>query len=111
MGAIPGFEIVGEAASGEEAVAAAASLVPDLVLMDIKMPGIGGIEATRRIVEARPETLAVLLSTYRAEDLPSDARSCGAAAYVHKADFGPQLLRELFTRPIDPARRGRDALP
>ena len=117
--ATTGFEIVGEAASGEEAVALAASLAPDLVLMDIKMPGIGGIEATRRIVEVRPETMTVLLSSYRAEDLPADARSCGATAYVHKEDFGPRMLRDLwgqsrddaFVVPTAPARRGRRARP
>ena len=94
--ATPGFEIVGEAMSGEEAVALAESLEPDLVLMDINMDGIGGIEATRRIAEARPQTVTVLLSSYREEDLPSDARSCGAAAYVHKEDFGPEVLRRLW---------------
>jgi two-component system, NarL family, invasion response regulator UvrY len=91
-----GFEFVGEASSGEEAVALAGSLRPDLVLMDILMAGIGGIEATRRIAAARPGTVTVLLSTYRAEDLPAEARSCGAAAYVHKADFEAGLLRSIY---------------
>ena len=90
------FELVSEATSGKEAVALAGSLRPDLVLMDILMAGIGGIEATRRIAAAQPGMVSVLLSTYRAEDLPAEARSCGAAAYVHKADFEAPLLRAIY---------------
>ena len=62
---------------------------PGLVLMDINLPGINGIEATRRITAAHPEAVVMLLSTYRAADLPTDAGTCGAAAYVHKEEFGP----------------------
>ena len=101
----PGFETVAEAESGERAVELAAELAPDLVLMDINMDGINGIEAIHRITAARPGTLAVLLSTYRVEDLPADARSCGAAAYVHKEDFGPQVLRTLWENRGDPSWR------
>ena len=90
--ATPGFEVVGEATSGEDAVTQAEALLPGLVLMDINMEGIGGIEATRRIVAAHPEVRVVLLSTYDADDLPADARSCGAAGYVHKEQFGPDVL-------------------
>jgi two-component system, NarL family, invasion response regulator UvrY len=94
--ATPGFEVVGEASSGEEAADQADSLAPGLVLMDINMEGIGGIEATRRITAAHPAIRVVLLSTYDADDLPADARTCGAVAYVHKEDFGPdELLKAL----------------
>ena len=92
-----GFEGVGEAASGEEAVELAASLHPSLVLMDINLPGINGIEATRQIVAAAPDTVVIMLSTYRADDLPSDAADCGAARYVHKEDFGPAILQEIWS--------------
>jgi DNA-binding NarL/FixJ family response regulator len=92
------FELVGEATSGEEAVALVESLRPDLVLMDIAMAGIGGIEAAGAIRAAHPETVTVLVSTYREEDLPPEARACGAAAYLHKSDFGGQALRELWNR-------------
>jgi two-component system, NarL family, invasion response regulator UvrY len=99
----PGFDVVGEAQSGEEAVEMANSLEPDLVLMDINLPGINGIEAVRRIQQARPSTKAFLLSTYAVADLPSDARSCGAVAYIHKEQFMPNLLVELWGAGGDPA--------
>ena len=93
-----GFEVVGEVETGEASVEAVAELEPDLVLMDINLPGINGIEATRRILAARPEVAVILLSTYSESDLPADARDCGAIAYVHKEDFGPALVRELWEK-------------
>jgi DNA-binding NarL/FixJ family response regulator len=93
-----GFSLVGEAGTGEEALERVAELKPGLVLMDINMPGIGGIEASRRITTACPGTVVVLLSTYQADDLPAEAASCGAAGYVHKEDFGPGVLREIWDR-------------
>jgi DNA-binding NarL/FixJ family response regulator len=101
----PGFDVVGEAESGEQGVALATGLAPDLVLMDINLPGISGIEAVRQITAARPEALSILLSTYREADLPADARTSGAAGYVHKEDFGPVLLRELWENRGNPAWR------
>lgn len=91
-----GFAVVAEAESGEEAVDLAAAERPALVLMDINLPGIDGIEATRRILAAQPSTVVVLLSTYRAADLPDEAAGCGASRYVHKEDFGPAVLREVW---------------
>jgi DNA-binding NarL/FixJ family response regulator len=88
----PGFAVVGEAETGEDAVRLAAELAPRLVLMDINMPGINGIEATRQIVATAPDTVVVLLSTYRESDLPADALACGARRYVHKEDFEPGVL-------------------
>ena len=90
-----GFEMVGEAQSGEEAETMVDALSPRLVLMDINMDGIDGIEATRRIKAAHPEVVVVLLSTYSEDDLPTGARTCGAAAYLNKERFGPSALREL----------------
>jgi two-component system invasion response regulator UvrY len=94
--ATDGFTVVGEAESGEEAVDLVADLQPGLVLMDINLSGINGIEATRRITTAHPGTVVVLLSTYQAADLPGDSTSCGAAAYVHKEDFGPEVIRTVW---------------
>jgi two-component system, NarL family, invasion response regulator UvrY len=90
---LPGWHVIGEAASGEEAVEAVSRAQPTVVLMDINLPGISGIEATRRILAAFPAVRVVLLSTYQADDLPADALSCGAAAYVRKEDLSPKLLR------------------
>jgi two-component system invasion response regulator UvrY len=105
IGATKGFTIVGEAESGEEAVELAASVSPALVLMDINMPGIDGVEATRRIVAAQPGTMVILVSTYAAADLAADARSCGAAAYVHKEELAPRVLRDLWAAGGDPEWR------
>jgi len=102
VGMTAGFEVVGEATTGEEAVEMAAALEPDLVLMDINLPGINGIEAVRRIRAARP-VLAFLLSTYAEADLPADARTCGASAYINKERFAPQLLSALWESRGDPA--------
>jgi two-component system, NarL family, invasion response regulator UvrY len=93
--ATPGFEVVGEAESGEEAVELADSLSPRLVLMDINLPGISGIEATRRIIASHPGTRVVLLSTYATADLPPDATTCGATTYLNKEDLTPATLRAL----------------
>ena len=87
-----GFEVVDEADSGELAVEKAAGLHDGLVLMDINLGGITGIEATRRITEGRDDLVVVLMSTYTADDLPQDAGECGAATYVHKEDLAPDVL-------------------
>jgi DNA-binding NarL/FixJ family response regulator len=92
---LKGWEVIGEVDSGEDAVSAAARVTPDIVLMDINLPGISGIEATRQIVAAAPDARVILLSTYQADDLPDDAMSCGARAYVRKEDLTPRLLREV----------------
>jgi DNA-binding NarL/FixJ family response regulator len=60
------------------------------------MPGINGIEATRRLLDVVPEAVVVLVSTYQADDLPDGADSCGAATYVHKEDLSPALLASLW---------------
>jgi DNA-binding NarL/FixJ family response regulator len=92
----PGFDVAGEAESGEDAVELVESLQPALVLMDINMGGINGIEASRRITSAHPDVVVVLLSTYQADDLPADASSSGMSAYVNKDEFGPGVLRAVW---------------
>ncbi len=91
-----GFDVIAEAASGEEAVATVDSHAPDLVLMDINMGGISGIEATRAITAAHPEVTVFLLSTYNVEDLPADVSTCGASAYLNKEEFGGRVLRSTW---------------
>lgn len=92
---LPGWRIVGEAASGEDALDQAAAAHPGMILMDINLPGISGIEATRRILSGAPDTKIVLVSTYAADDLPPEARDCGAIAYIRKDDLTPARLRDL----------------
>lgn len=96
LGATPGFGLLGEAVSGEDAVVLTRALCPDVVLMDVRMPGIGGIEATRRIKAIAHETVVVLVSSYPEQDLPGAARDCGAVAFVPKQGFGRQVLEELW---------------
>jgi two-component system response regulator AlgR len=88
--ATDGFVVVGSATSGEESLAVAAELRPDLVLMDINLPGIDGIEAGRRLASGTDGPVVVLLSTYDEDQFELDG--CGAAAYVAKAAFGPDRL-------------------
>lgn len=96
-----GFEVVAEAPSGELATEVVESIRPDLVLMDINLPGISGIEATRRIVASRPTPAVVLVSTYEADDLPEEVPFSGALAYVHKERLTPELVDEIWSRRRD----------
>jgi two-component system invasion response regulator UvrY len=94
---LDGFVMAGEATNGEEAIAKAAELRPALVLMDINMPGMNGVEATRQIVAATPDVVVILCSTYNPQDLPPDAATSGALAYVNKEEFGPAELQRIWS--------------
>jgi len=90
------FDFAGEASSGREAIELVDALRPELVLMDINMPEMSGIEATRRIVSAHPEVVVFLCSTHDAADMPADAVASGASAYISKERFGVDTLRRLW---------------
>ena len=102
---VQGFELTAEATSGEEAVEVAARERPSLVLMDINMGEMDGIEATRLITTSHPETMVVLVSTYTVDDMPAGAHSCGARAYVNKDELSPRLIRQLWDAGGDPEWR------
>ena len=92
--AAEGFDVVAEAITGEESVTMAAETKPDLVLMDVNLPGIDGLEATRRILaEGAGKIVVLLLSTYEEEEYAPRAAECGAAGYIPKAMFGTDRLQ------------------
>jgi CheY-like chemotaxis protein len=97
VGETAGFELVGQAGSGEEALVVAAELLPELVLMDVHLPGIDGLEATRRLLDGRPAPAVVLLSTYDDDAGQQFVAESGARAYVNKAVFGPDLLAQAWS--------------
>jgi DNA-binding NarL/FixJ family response regulator len=90
------FELLGDAASGPHALAAVSELRPDLVLLDVRMPGMDGIATAARLRDEHPESVVVLITVEEAPDLPSGLSSCGAAELVRKQDFGPALLRRVW---------------
>jgi DNA-binding NarL/FixJ family response regulator len=96
--ATEGFEVIGESETGEDSVAQAKELQPDLVLMDVNLPGINGLDATRQILsDSNDRVVILLLSTYEEEEYAPRAVECGAAAYIPKAVFGPDRLEAAWT--------------
>ncbi|HEX2052362.1 MAG TPA: response regulator transcription factor [Actinomycetota bacterium] len=87
-----GFEVAGEAQTGEESVEMARSLKPDLILMDVNMPGIDGTEATKIILGESDDVVVLLLSTYEPAEYEPRAVEAGAAAYIPKSAFDPDRL-------------------
>ena len=115
LGSVPEVEVVGEAATGEEAVARVLDLQPDVALMDIQMPNLNGIEATRRIVSASPHVGVIVVTMFEDDDSVFAAMRAGARGYVLKgadqteilkviravangeALFGPEIARRLMS--------------
>src|SRR5215217_6337650 len=88
-----GFEVVGEAKTGEEAVKRAAEVRPEIIFMDIQMPNMNGIEATRRVVEANPAVGVVMLTMFGDDDSVFAAMRAGARGYVLKGADAEEVLK------------------
>jgi len=93
----PGWDIAGEAGSGEEAVRLNSLLKPDIILMDISMPGIGGLEATKLICQQQPEAKILLLTLHDSIEWVRTAFQAGARGYLLKSDTEAELMRALET--------------
>src|SRR5690625_5873249 len=85
---VPGYQVVGDAKNGEEAVSKARELMPDVILMDVKMPGMGGLEATRRLRQYNPKVKIIAVTACDDSLHPTRLMQAGAVGYVTKgADF------------------------
>jgi DNA-binding NarL/FixJ family response regulator len=91
------LELVGEACSGELGVELAQALHPDIVMLDVRMPGLDGIEAAKKIKLSRPSALVVLISTTHPNELSAESRGV-ADAVVWKSELEPQMLDEIWMR-------------
>lgn len=96
---LPDFTVVGEAASGEEAIGLVSELIPDIVLMDLIMPGMDGIETTRRIKQVSPRTQVVVLTSYHEDIHIFPALKAGAISYILK-DMKMEKLADVLHRAI-----------
>ena len=90
-----GIKVIAEASSGEEAVQLSREKQPDVVLMDLRMPGMGGVEATRKIVRANPDIKVIAVTAYGEEPLPLKIMQAGAVGYVTKGASSDQMVRAI----------------
>ena len=94
---VQGLKVIGEATSGEEAVLMAKDLVPDVVVMDVHMPGIGGLEATRKMIRHNPDIKILALTIYEDEPYPSRLLQAGASGYITKGCDPEEMIRAIRT--------------
>lgn len=94
---VHGLKVVGEASTGEEAIRLAKETIPDVVLMDVQMPGIGGLEATRKMVRHNPDIKVLALTIYGDEPYPSRLLQAGAVGYITKGCAAEEMIRAIRT--------------
>jgi DNA-binding NarL/FixJ family response regulator len=91
------LEVVGEAGDGQEALRKARELEPDLVLMDVRMPGMTGLEVTQKLKADMPDLTVIILTIFDLKEYREAAMACGASAFLPKRDMQTQLLSLLYT--------------
>jgi two-component system, NarL family, invasion response regulator UvrY len=106
VAATPGFHWLGGATSGEDALDAVDRLEPTLVLLDVRMPGMDGLETAHRISESHPDVVVVLVSVDESPALAPAVAASGAAVLVRKQEFGPAMLRRLWRTHARPPLTG-----
>lgn len=94
---VTGIKVVGEASTGEEAIRLTRELIPDVVLMDVQMPGIGGLEATRKMIRHNPDLKILALTVCDDEPYPSRLLQAGAAGYITKGCDPDEMIRAIRT--------------
>jgi DNA-binding NarL/FixJ family response regulator len=114
--ALDGFEVVGEAQNGEEAIRQARALLPDVILMDVSMPTLDGVEATRQILATHPTISVLMLSALDGQSHVDRARAAGAVGYLHKSIEPAALVDAVRSAyhpriPPDPAARPQPCDP
>jgi DNA-binding NarL/FixJ family response regulator len=95
LNSVPDMEVVGEASTGDEVIALAANLQPDAILMDVQMPGVGGIEATRRILHTSPHIMILVVTMFEDEESVFAALRAGARGYVLKGASPTEMVRAI----------------
>ena len=93
---IPGFAVIGTAETGEEGLALARSLRPALVLLDVSLPDLNGVEVSRTLADQQVAPVVVLVSTYDVSEWGEEVARCGAIGYLSKSDFNADRLLELL---------------
>ena len=106
---VDGFVVVDSVETAERAIERIDDLRPDLVLMDLNLPGMDGVQASRQLRDTHPGVVVVLLSSYDAAEFADLIDDCGAAAYVPKSSFGPDRLEAVWARTASSRSRSRSS--